>query len=225
MSTLITENTSTSATADSSGAPCRTDRSATRDGYRRSRWNSAKWQTRRNGLLVCRRQRCPYEFCGLDDEQLPPYGSACRFECIYAVRLADEFDALFPVDGIGRHMDDRDHWRREFILGHLLANRASVRASLALQRCFNAVADRGDMPVDQQPFHEYDIARRYRHAARNRVQAVWDQLKIIEERAREARVRTLMLQHGYWNPYRGEESPSLEDAPSWIVREASARVT
>lgn len=222
MSTLITEDDSTAPRAGGSAHTCQTD-SRTSGNYVLSRLNACTWQNRRETLMACTGSKCPYRFCGYTDEEMPPRGTACLWEVAYAAAAADQFDDLFPSDGIGRHMDDRPTSRREWTLAHLVANRASVRATLALKRCWDAITNRGNMPIDRKPFEEYDLARRYQAAAHNRIEAVWAQLPVIEERVRLQRIRSRMLFYGYWRPDKGEAPPRVEDAPQWIVHQVNQR--
>lgn len=166
--------------------------------------------------MPCLGGRCRYEFCGLEDDELPPEGSPCVWEATYASRLLRQFDEMLPLDGIGRYLDDYKGRRKEWVTSHLLANRASVRASLALRDGFSAFRNRGCMPYDRRQFHEYEIARRYRTTARNRVESLYDELPIIEEQVRLERMRLLMIMNGYWKPHEGQPRPTLEDVPKWI---------
>lgn len=166
--------------------------------------------------MPCLGERCRYKFCGLAEDELPPEGSPCLWELIYASRLHGQFDEMLSLDGIGRYLDDYDRRRKEWVTSHLLANRASVRASLALQEGFNAFSNRGCMPYDRQPFHDYEIARRYRTAARNRLESLYDQLPFIEAEIRLDRMRSLMIMNGYWKPNEGQPKPEFADVPEWI---------
>lgn len=199
-----------------SGGVCQTDSSHTA-GYAFSRFNACKWQTRREDIMVCLGTRCQYRFCRLGDDQLPDRGSECPWEVTFARRLVHEFRKTFPRPGIGEYLDDYEHHRKEFVLSHLLANRASVRSSLALGDHLTAIPKRHKTPLDPRLFDRYLLALRYRTAAYNRVQTVWDQVPVIQERLREKRIRTLLLQHGYWRPYEGQETPDVDNAPAWIL--------
>lgn len=194
---------------------CRTD------SYRLSRWNAGQWFTRREGIMPCLGHRCSYGFCGLADDELPPEGSPCLWEAAFAARLLRQFDEMLSLDGIGRYLDDYLGRRKEWVTSHLLANRASVRASLALRNGFDAFSNRGDRPYDRRPFHEYDVARRYRTTARNRVENLYNQLPVIQERIRHERIVCLMAAHGHWKP--GGAPPSVEDAPAWILERVNRR--
>lgn len=167
--------------------------------------------------MVCLGAKCKYELCGFSEDELPPLGSECVWEIWYGRKLLKQFDETFPRDGLGQYLDNRPARRKEWVLSHLLANRASIRASLTLQRCFDAVANRGDMPYDRKPFEEWAVAERYRTAAYHRISALWEQLPVIQERVREDKIRSLMLFHGYWHPHSGEAPPNIEDAPQWIL--------
>jgi hypothetical protein len=185
--------------------------------YDLSRFNACAWQTTRDDIMVCRGDRCPYRFCNADAGELPPAGSACLWEQQYTLRLLRQFDDLFPNDGIGRHMDDRLHHRREFVMAHLLSNRAGSRARAAFNEAMDAVSARGCMPIDREPFERHALAMRYRTAARNRLERVWRQADVIEARMRDERIRRLMIANGYWHV--GDTEPlNSENAPEWIVR-------
>lgn len=166
--------------------------------------------------MPCLGERCRYGFCGLAEDELPTEGSPCAWETEYSLRLLRQFDEMLPLEGIGRYLDDYRGRRKEWVTSHLLANRASVRASLALRNGFDAFSTRGGKPYDRRPFHEYDIARRYRTTARNRVENLYDQLPVIHERTRLERMRSLMIMNGYWRLHEGQRTPQLEDVPNWI---------
>lgn len=194
------------------------DCTARSEAYTYSRLNACKWQTRRETIMACMGAKCPYQFCGCTEQQLPPLGAPCLWEVIYAAQAAQQFDDLFPEDGVGRYMDDRPHHRREWTLAHLLANRAGARARVAFNESMDAVRNRGRMPIDRTPFKHHDLAMRYRTAARNRLEAVWAQVDVIEKRIRDERIRRLMIAHGHWRI--GDAAPPDPDnAPAWILRE------
>lgn len=209
------------ATAAASDMPFRTDCASS--GYEISRFNACTWQTRREDVMVCLGAKCKYELCGFAEEEMPPLGSECPWERWYGRKLLRQFDQMFPRDGLGQHLDDLPARRKEWALSHLLANRASIRASLTLQRCFDAITNRGSMPYDRKPFEEWAVAERYRTAAYNRINALWDQLPAIQEKAQLDRMRCLMIFHGYWKPHDGQPKPKLEDVPGWIRDQVEKR--
>lgn len=187
-----------------------------RPSYARSRFNACRWQTTRDSFMVCFGDRCKYRFCGFEDDEMPPAGSACVWERVYAMRLLAQFDELFPADGVGQYMDDRDHHRREWTYAHLLANRAGTRARTAFNEAMDAVSNRGNMPIDRRPFERHALAMRYRAAARNRLEAVWAQLPVIEKRIRDKRIIRAMIVNGYWH-IGDPELPNPDNAPDWII--------
>lgn len=205
---------STSATRVASDASFRTD--SVYSGYDISRWNACTWQTRREDVMVCLGAKCKYQFCGFSEEEMPAPGSECPWEIWWGNKLRKQFEELFPRDGLGRYLDDRTARLKEWVLSHFLANRASIRASLTLQRAFHAFENRGNMPYDRKPFEEWAVAERYRTAAYNRINALWDQMPAIEEQVRLDRMRLLMIANGHWKPREGQPKPELEEVPAWI---------
>ncbi len=216
MDTETTQTDSSQGAAATLDLVCETD---CRDsGYDLSRFNACSWQTTRNDIMVCLGDRCRYRFCGHTADEMPRLGSECPWEIWYANKLLAQFDQLFPRNGVGRHMDDRQAHRKEWVLAHLLANRAGARARVAFNEAMDAVRNRGRMPVDRRPFDQHDLAMRYRTAARNRLEAVWAQVDVIEKRIRDERIRRLMIAHGHWRI--GDAAPpDPDDAPAWILRE------
>lgn len=200
-----------------------TETTAKTGNYELSKLNACKWQTRREDIMACMGTRCPYFFCQHAEEELPPLGAECPWEIWYADKLVAQFDQLFPRDGIGEHMDDRPAHRKEWVLAHLLANRAGARAREAFNDAMVAVINRGNMPIDRRPFVHHALAERYRRAAYNRLERIWDQVPVIEKRLRDRRIIREMIMHGYWHT--GDPAPNPEDAPQWIkVRVDGQRV-
>ncbi|MDA3936336.1 MAG: hypothetical protein PF636_05655 [Actinomycetota bacterium] len=136
--------------------------------------------------------------------------------------LGADFTRLFAPDGLAKDLEDYNHYKKEWILAHLLMNRASVRMSQAMKDIEASSQDRKNGIIDYKPFEEHALAARYISAARNRID-VFNELidELVEKRRVErrlARIRTMMLEHGYWSPYRGDKPPSIEDAPAWILK-------
>lgn len=189
--------------------------------YETTRWNAAKWQLRREDFMVCTGVRCPYRFCDRPDDQLPPVGSMCRYEPGYAARFGDELLQLFNTKELRQYLDEHRELLWEWIIASLLANRASVRLSRAMEEIERATVDRQNRTLDRRPFEHFALAMRYLTAAHNRINAVWQTIdELCEEsraKRRTDRIRREMLQAGYWNPLAGEGPPAVEEAPAWIV--------
>ncbi|MDA3935893.1 MAG: hypothetical protein PF636_03380 [Actinomycetota bacterium] len=171
--------------------------------------------------MVCLGTRCLYRFCDYADSELPAVGSACVWEKWYAAKAEEEFDRLFPTDGLGTYLDDRHELRHEWTIAHLLANRASLRMHLAFEEIEESIINRNGGVIDRKPFEHHALAIRYSTSARNRILAIYDRIPALVEKRRVerrlAKVKTMMLEHGYWSPYRGDKPPSIEDAPYWIL--------
>lgn len=208
---------------EGSEAHCQTESVPEGTGWSRSRWNACRYQLRRNDIMVCRGAKCPYKFCGADDGGLFPVGSPCTWESTYARMLFADFDNKYPKNGIGRHLGDREELRNEFVLGLLLANRASQRMSLAMQDIVHACYNPVNGIIDRRPFHHAALADRYLAAAHNRTRKIDEALPAAISLSQEARMRTLMISHGYWRPLEGMPTPKPEDVPQWIRDEVEQR--
>lgn len=213
---------SPTATVDGNEVDFRSESIDKSGDYGLSRWNACTWQLRRENYLVCMGERCRYRFCQRDDDQLPEVGTPCGWEIIVADKLASEFDGLFSTDGLGSYLEDRLALKREWVAAHLLSNRAAIRMSRAYEELEAAIINRNGMPVDQKAIRHYALAARYMTAAHNRIVAIYDRIPALldehSEDRRLARVRRMMLENGYWTPYRGDKPPSIEDAPPWIIK-------
>lgn len=212
---------SPAAMADSTEADFQSKATDKSGDYGLSRWNACTWQLRRENYLVCMGERCKYRFCQRDDDQLPEVGTPCGWEIMIADRLVSQFDDLFSTDGLGSYLEDRQALKREWVAAHLLSNRAAIRMSRAYEQLEAAIINRNGMPVDQKAIRHYALAARYMTAAHNRIVDIYDRIPaLLEEQSEErrlARVRRMMLENGYWTPYRGDKPPSIEDAPAWIL--------
>lgn len=195
-----------------------TDRKRSGD-YRISRWSAAKWQLRREKVMVCTGIRCPYRFCELPDDRLPPVGSLCPTELELACRLADELHQLFEGSLLRSQPDKHMDLVTEHVIASLLAGRASVRLSRAMEEVAGSFQG-GKRLIDRKPFEHVALAMRYMTAAHNRTRAVWDKIEQLNDVARakyrEQRIRSAMIEYGYWNQAMGQY-PSVEDAPDWII--------
>lgn len=217
--TIQSRRTSTGAPL---GSPCgRFQTETKRQGdYSKSRWNAAKWQLRREDIMVCTRERCPYVFCELAVENRPELGAPCIWERTYAYLFLRQISDVLDSGVMRGHRDRHPELVEEYVVCFLLANRASVRLSRATEEIAKTCSTRSGGVLDRRPFMDASLAMRYMAAAHNRVDAVWGQLgKLCDlevARHREERIRTEMLKQGFWNLEKASP-PEIRDAPEWLV--------
>lgn len=170
--------------------------------------------------MVCTGRRCPYRFCELPDRLLPPVGLLCPWETEYAGQLADELRQVFENSLLNSQLEEHKDLIREHVVASLLAGRASVRLSRAMEEVMTESLKGEKRVIDRKPFEHVALAMRYMTAAHNRTQAVWNKICELHEieaaKLRERRIRIAMIENGYWKPL-SEECPSVEDAPDWII--------
>lgn len=197
-----------------------TERKRTGD-YSKTRWNSSKWQLRREDIMVCTGNRCPYRFCDLPDEGLPSVGTLCPWERDFASLFSHQLSDLLGSRVLQPYIDENPDLVREWTVAFLLANRASVRLSRATEHIGGA--------TDRSRYDQAILTLRYMTAAHNRINAIWEQLEEVIDaalaRRREALIRTEMLAAGYWSPLRGDDPPAVEDAPAWILEKVDGGAT
>lgn len=195
--------------------------------YRVSRWNALRWQLRREKIMVCTGRRCPYRFCELPDHLLPSVGMLCPWETEYAGQLADELRRLFEGSLLRSQLEEHKDLIREHVIASLLAGRASVRLSRAMEEVMTESLKQEKRVIDRKPFEHVALAMRYMTAAHNRTTAVWAEINELHDvetaKRREKRIRTAMIENGYWKPLKGEEPPCIEEAPEWIVAAVDRR--
>lgn len=196
--------------------------------YSLTRWNSSKWQLRREDYMVCTGARCPYRFCELPDEGLPSAGTLCPWERKYAELFQHELVRLLGADDLRPHLERNPALLWEWTIAYLLTNRASVRLSRAVEEILAAGNDRKNGVIDHAGFKHAALALRYMTAAHNRINVIWAELNdlfdVALQRRREQMIRTEMLAAGYWNPALGHAAPDIEDAPEWILEKVDDRL-
>jgi hypothetical protein len=137
--------------------------------------------------------------------------------------LFADFDHRYPKEGIGRHLDDREELRDQFVLGALLANRASQRLNFAMLDIVYACYNPENGIIDRRPFHHAALADRYLAAAHNRSRKITEALPAAISLSQEAKMRSMMIANGYWRPHEGMPTPKPEDVPPWIRAEVEQR--